>query len=356
MNEQNHLKAFRADLANWLDDALKPFRTRPHRDDWQARRQYDCAWQRTLFDAGYAGLTWPEEHGGRGLSAAYQMAFVEECAKRAAPNTGITVLTPAMAHVAPVLIAEGSREQQQRHLPRILRGEEVWCQGFTEANAGSDIAAVETVAATEGDFYVLNGAKVWISYAQIADHCEMLVRVGPPGSRHKGLAWLMVPMDTPGISVTPVKTMHDEYDACTIELRDARVPIRNRVGAETDGWRLTMITFGFERTLSAVPEIVFAGRLLSDLEMQARADAVLSGRIADQIGELRAELFALKYLAQQNIASFGATGLGAVGGSILKLEFSNLRRRISHLAYELLGQRFLEGERGSKSGEFDHLW
>ena len=157
-----------------------------------ALRARDLAWQRSLYEAGYAGISWPREYGGRGLSLAQQMIWYEETARRGISH--VNSLFVGLSHAGPTLIACGTDEQKARWLPPILRGETVWCQGFSEPNAGSDLASLQTRAERDGDDLVLNGVKIWTSYAQVADHQEMLVRTNPDGPKHKGITWLVCDM------------------------------------------------------------------------------------------------------------------------------------------------------------------
>ena len=161
-----------------------------------ARARTTRGWQRKLFDAGYAGINWPKEYGGRDASLTEQLVYYEETARAGAPYVGVNFV--GLLHGGPTLIAEGTPEQKARHLPRILRGEEVWCQGFSEPGAGSDLASLATRAVRDGDDYVVNGHKIWCSFAQVADYCELLVRTDPDAPKHRGISWLILPMDAAG--------------------------------------------------------------------------------------------------------------------------------------------------------------
>ena len=176
---------FRRDLREWLARTLPTLPPRPAADDWPARRAYDTAWQRSLYDAGYAGINWPTEYGGRGATPTEHLIFLEESERAGAPYVGVNFV--GVLHAGPTLIAEGSDEQRAAHLPKILRGEQVWCQGFSEPDAGSDLASLRTRAVRDGDCYIVNGRKLWTSYATVADYCELLVRTDPeaPAQGHQ---------------------------------------------------------------------------------------------------------------------------------------------------------------------------
>ena len=162
-------------------------------------------WQRRLFEAGYAGINWPREYGGRDASPSEQLVYYEETARAGAPYIGVNFV--GILHGGPTLVAEGTPEQKAAHLPRILRGEEIWCQGFSEPGAGSDLAALKTRAVRDGDHYVVNGHKIWCSFAHVADVGELLVRTDPNAPKHRGISWLILPMDAPGIEIRPLPTL-----------------------------------------------------------------------------------------------------------------------------------------------------
>jgi alkylation response protein AidB-like acyl-CoA dehydrogenase len=179
---------FRGELRGWLAKVIPTIGPRPSVNDWQGRREYDTAWQRMLFDAGYAGINWPKEHGGRGATPTEHLIFLEESERAGAPYVGVNFV--GLLHAGPTLIAEASPEVQQEHLPAILRGDEIWCQGFSEPGSGSDLASLRCRAVRDGDHYVVTGQKIWTSHAEVADYCEMLVRTDPDAPKHKGITWL----------------------------------------------------------------------------------------------------------------------------------------------------------------------
>ncbi len=240
---------FRQELRNWLDEAVPAHGEPRQTNDWVARREYDTGWQRKLYDAGYAGINWPTEYGGRDASLSEQLVYYEEIARANAPYIGVNFV--GMLHGGPTLIAEGTPEQKARHVPFILRGEQVWCQGFSESGAGSDLAALSTRAVRTGDRYVVNGQKTWCSFAQIADFCELLVRTDPEASKHAGISWLILPMNSPGIDIRPIRTLAGESEFSEVFLEDVEIPVENLVGEENDGWRVTNVTLRFERGTAA---------------------------------------------------------------------------------------------------------
>src|SRR6478735_9018700 len=219
-------EAFRGEVRGWLEAAVPEHGAPPPPGDWPARRAYDTAWQRKLFDAGYAGLAWPADAGGRGLPITQQLVYLEEYARADAPYISVNFV--GMMHAGPTLIAEGTEAQRQFHLPRILKGDDVWCQGFSEPSAGSDLASLRTRAERDGDHYVVSGQKIWSTRAHVADFCELLVRTDGAAPRHKGITWLILDMASEGVEVRPLRTIDGESHFCEIFLDEVRVPVSNR--------------------------------------------------------------------------------------------------------------------------------
>lgn len=338
--------AFRKALRAWLAETLPTVPPAPDRDDWSGRRAYDCAWQRRLYEAGYAGVDWPAEHGGLGASPTEQLIFLEECARMRAPGVGAGFV--GLLHAGPTLIAEGTERQRARHLPGILRGEEVWCQGFSEPEAGSDLASLRTSAVRDGDTYVVNGRKVWTSFAQVADYCELLVRTDPKAPAHKGISWLVLPMDTPGVQVRPLRTAVGSSEFAELILDDVRVPAQNLVGAEHDGWRVAMVTFSFERGTAFIADVVESRNLLTEIARIARTTPGPRGELlwADpglrrDVGRLTAEVSGLWSLIRKNVSEASAGRVPVQGASVFKLRFTENRQRIGDLAAHVLGRAAL---------------
>ncbi|MHB8669883.1 MAG: acyl-CoA dehydrogenase family protein [Acidimicrobiales bacterium] len=323
---------FRTELAGWLAGAVASLPPKPAPDDWPARRVYDTSWQRTLHDAGYAGITWPREFGGRGASPTEDLILLEETARARAPYIGANFV--GLLHAGPTLIAEATDEQRSRYLPPILRGEEVWCQGFSEPGAGSDLASLRTRAVRDGDHYVITGQKIWTSHAHIADFCELLVRTDPDAPKHRGISWLILPMDTPGVEVRPLRSILGTGEFNEMFLDEVRVPVGNLVGAENDGWRVAMVTFSFERGTAFVGEMMDTVELLAEVARTAGPGA--DAGICRELGRLRGDLDALWALTRRNVSEAARTGSVGVGGSVFKLHYSEVRHRLGALAMRLL--------------------
>ncbi|MVO86100.1 acyl-CoA dehydrogenase [Streptomyces sp. p1417] len=334
-------EAFRAGLRDWLARVLPELPDRPAPDDWPGRRAYDTGWQRTLYDAGYGEVHWD-------ASPTLRLIFLEETEKAGAPYVGANFV--GLLHAGPTIAAEGTPEQRARWLPPVLRGDEVWCQGFSEPDAGSDLASLRTRACRDGDCYVVSGAKIWTSHAEVADWCELLVRTTPVSAdvpKHRGITWLALPMDAAGVTVRPLRTLAGTTEFAEVFLDEVRVPVANRVGAQDDGWRVSMVTLSFERGTAFVGEVVACRRLLGELAARARAngswdDAVLRRRI----GRLSAEFTALWRLTQWNVSGARRTGgVPGSGGSVFKLRYSHARQELYEAAADVLGPDALDLDR-----------
>jgi len=328
--------AFRAQVHAWLADALPALPPKPDPENWPARRAYDTAWQRALHDAGYAGLDWPAEAGGQSASPTRHLIFLEEAERAGAPYVGTNFV--GLLHAGPTIDACGTAEQKKRYLPPILRGDEVWCQGFSEPGAGSDLASLQTRAVRDGDHYVVTGQKIWTSHAQVADFCELLVRTDPAAPKHKGISWLIMPMDLAGIDVRPMRTIAGSNEFSEVFLDEVRIPAANRVGDENDGWRVAMITFSFERGTAFVSELLASMQALQRLSDLAKKNGTWGdGGVRRTIGHLVADLDALWALTKRNVTQSEATGIPGPLGSVFKLHYSEARHRIGDLAMRILG-------------------
>lgn len=335
---------FRDELRAWLEREVPAHGESPSIHDWAARRTYDTGWQKKLFEAGYAGINWPREYGGGDLSLSQQLIYYEETARAQAPYVGVNFV--GMLHGGPTLIAEGTDAQKTDHIPRILRGDEIWCQGFSEPAAGSDLAALRTTAVRDGDHYVVNGHKIWTSFAQVADYCELLVRTDPDSPKHGGISWLILPMDVPGIEIRPLPTLQGESDFSEVFLTDVRVPVENLVGEENDGWRVTNVTLRFERGTAFASEMINLQQFVASLVEVAKLPAPGGSAWEDAetrraLGHASAELDALWAMLKLSIAEAIETGVPGLGGSAVKLYYSELCQRICELGMEILGRASL---------------
>jgi len=338
-------QAFRAELREWLGDVLPTLGPEPDREDWAGRRAWDLGWTATLHRAGYSGINWPKEFGGRGATPTEHLIYIEETERAHAPYIGMNFV--GMLHAGPTLIAEASDEQKAFHLPGILEGRHLWCQGFSEPNAGSDLASLRTKGVRDGDDYVINGQKIWTSFGHVADYCEMLIRTDPEAPKHKGISWIIVPMDTPGIDVRPLRTMEGSTEFCEVFFDDVRVPVANRVGAENDGWRVAMVTLSFERGTAFVADVIKSMELVRSLKEFAQhvtskgATRWDDAALRLEIGKCAAELDALWALTKRNISQAQRTGLVGVGGNVFKVAWTDLRHHLGDVAMRVLDRASL---------------
>jgi alkylation response protein AidB-like acyl-CoA dehydrogenase len=351
--------AFRDELRTWLEKVLPDVGPPPPATDDDARRAYDTAWQRLLYDAGYAGINWPKEYGGRGATPTEHLIFLEETERLGAPYVGVNFV--GLLHAGPTLIMEATDEQKATHLPAILRGDEVWCQGFSEPNAGSDLASLSTRAVRDGDDYVITGQKIWTSNAQVADFCEILVRTDVEAPKHRGITWLIMPMGLPGLDVRPIITAHGNSEFSEMFLDEVRVPVANRVGDENDGWRVAMVTFSFERGTAFISELLGEMRKLHELAGIAKKVLRRSGTAWDDIeirrefGRLQAEYDALWALTKRNVSQAARTGVPGPGGSVFKLYYADVQKRATALGAKILGRMTLGMEELGELSDTDFV-
>jgi hypothetical protein len=327
-------EAFRSELRAFLQKTVPTLGPKPSADDWPARRAYDTHWQRLLYDNGYAGVDWPVEGGGRGASPVEQLIYLEELERAHAPYVGVNFV--GLLHAGPTIGVEGTEEQKALWQTAILKGEQVWCQGFSEPDAGSDLASLRTKAVRDGDEYVITGSKIWTSFGQVADMCEILVRTGADDSRHAGITFLGMPMDLPGIEIRPLRTITGSTEFAELYLTEVRVPVANRVGEENDGWRVAMVTLGFERGTA------FVGELLGSMDrLRALRDlAVQMGAGRDKmvaIGAFGAELDALWAMTRRTVSEAARHGVPGIGGNLFKIAFSDLFQKMAEFAIDLIG-------------------
>jgi alkylation response protein AidB-like acyl-CoA dehydrogenase len=325
--------SFRQEVRAWLDEHL-PDELRGHRgggarfDGPEIRR-----WSRALHDGGWVGISWPAEYGGRGLSPRFQSIYLEEEARAEAPPH-IGVIGLGMA--GPTIISRGTDEQKARYLEPLLAADEIWCQGFSEPGAGSDLAGVRTSARLDGDHFVLDGQKVWSSYAHIADFCILVARSDPESQRHAGLTYLIVDMHAPGVEVRPLTQITGEPEFNEIFLSGVEVPVENVIGEIGGGWDVAMTTLLHERGTLA-----FA--LVARLEVQVNklvalvADRGATAMQRDAVAREWSQLQALRWTAYRSLSALERTGLPGPEGSILKLQWSEANQRVTKLALELLG-------------------
>lgn len=349
---------FRADLRTWIESNLpegwsaRP--ARPGRMDEDAARE----WSRRLFEAGYAGLTWPTEYGGAGAPYTHQAILLEEVARAEAPEH-IGIIGLGMA--GPTIISHGTEEQKARHLRPILSGEEVWCQGFSEPGAGSDLASLRTRAVRDGDDFVVNGQKVWSSFAHIADWCILVTRTDPDAPKHEGLTYLLVDMHTDGVEVRPLRQVTGDPEFNEIFFNDVRVPASNIVGEADGGWKVAMTTLLHERGTLGFALTARLEVQLNKLLKLARGVSVNGRRAADDplirdgLAQQWIELQALRFTNYRSLTKLMTDGVPGPEGSIAKLHWSESNQRLTKLALRVLGPRAqLDGEEAMWGGYWQY--
>jgi alkylation response protein AidB-like acyl-CoA dehydrogenase len=331
---------FRDELRGWLIENVPKDWDNKRDEPLESRFEYLRSWQRTLYDAGWAGISWPREYGGRGAGIMQQVIFNEEMARAGAPPLANVL---GLGLVGPTIIAFGSEAQKKRYLSKILSGEEIWCQGFSEPNAGSDLASLRTEAHLDGDHYVVNGQKVWNSYGWAAHWCELVVRTDADAAKHKGLTVLLVDMKSPGIEVRPLKQMTGETEFNELFFRDVRVPAENVVGKVNQGWEVAIGTLMHERgTFGAGLQIMYRRNIDRLIELSNSIQR--NGRPASQDPVLRqklaqcyAEVEIMRLNQMRAFSRINATGVPGPEGSIQKIFWSELNQRLQQVAQELLG-------------------
>jgi alkylation response protein AidB-like acyl-CoA dehydrogenase len=326
--------AFRAELRAWLETNLPEERRGGRGGAQRYGDSFGREWSKLLYEGGYAGLTWPKEYGGAGAPYSFQAIFYEEMARASAPGH-VGVIGLGMA--GPTIMAHGSEEQKQAHLSKILSAEEIWCQGFSEPDAGSDLAAARTRAERRGDVYVVNGQKVWSSFAHIADFCIIVTQSDPDAPRYQNLTYLIVDMHAPGVEVRPLRQITGEAEFNEIFFNDVEVPVSNRLGDEGQGWQVAMTTLLHERgtlgfALTAALESS-VNKLLEVARERVNGDAGTRERIATEWIELQA----LRYTNYRSLGTLQRTGIPGPEGSAIKLRWSEQNQRLTKLGRELLG-------------------
>ncbi len=329
---------FRREVAAWLAENLSgefaKLRGRGGPGDEHALLDERRAWERRLGEAGWSCIGWPREFGGRGASLNEQVIFYEEYARAGGPGR--------LGHIGegligPTIIAFGSDEQKRRFLPAIRKGEEIWCQGYSEPNAGSDLANVQTSARLEGDEWVLHGQKVWISWAQWADYCFVLCRSEPDSMRHRGLSYLLVPMRQRGIEIRPIVQITGTSEFSEVFFDGARTAASNVVGEPGQGWQVAMGTLAFERGASTLgQQLGFRNELEAVFEAARRSgaarDPVMRQRLADAwIGLEIMRYNALRVLSQEQKSELSREAL------ITKIYWATWHRQLGKLAMDVLG-------------------
>ena len=309
-------------------------------------------WRKVLYEAKYLAPGWPVEFGGAGLTATEQVILAEEFALAGVP-TGAANDVFGIQMLGNTLQMWGSDEQKQHYLPRILSGDDVWCQGYSEPDAGSDLANVGLRAELDGDEWVLNGQKIWTSAGHLADHIFTLARTDPDLPKHKGISFLLVPMDQPGIEVRPIKMISGESEFNEVFYTDARCPKEDVVGGVNNGWAVAMSLLGFERgEAAATGPIRFEGEIERLIQLARDRglsdDPLIRQRLADCYAQVRI----MKFNGQRTLTKFLAGHQPGPDGAISKLYWSDYHKVITELSMDILGADGLHWEGRPPSSSF----
>jgi alkylation response protein AidB-like acyl-CoA dehydrogenase len=329
--------AFRAEVRAFLREKLPPdisakvlgFK-RLVREDW-------VRWTQILHEKGWSAPSWPKEAGGPGWSTIEQHIFDEECAAAGAPP----VIAFGVRMVAPVIMAFGSREQQQYFLPRILSGEHWWCQGYSEPGSGSDLASLKTRAERRGDKYIVNGQKTWNTLGHFADWMFCLVRTDPTAKPQAGISFLLIDMKSPGITVRPIPLLDGEHEVNEVWFDNVEVPIANRVGEENKGWTYAKYLLAHERVnIAQLGQSKRELKKLKDLAARARsggAPLIADARFRDRIAEVEIDLLALEFTVLRVLKDDGAKSNPGPESSLLKVRGSEIQQALTELKMHALG-------------------
>jgi alkylation response protein AidB-like acyl-CoA dehydrogenase len=336
-------EAFRRELRGWLE-ANTPKDEKPRGDidmlheespdDWGRRLK----WHHKMHAAGWVGISWPKEYGGRGASLIQQIIYNEEISRAGAPPlvNGLGIML-----VGPTLIHWGTEEQKQRYVPKILSADEIWCQGYSEPGAGSDVASLQTRAVEEGDYFVVNGQKVWTSDAHHADWCILLVRTDPDAPKHKGISYVLVDMHSPGITVRPLVQITGDSGFNEIFFEDVKVPRKNLIGEKNQGWQVAITTLMFERAgIGGGRDMLGQIKELAELAKQVRRNGHTAwddSSVRQKIGAFASEATAIKYTGYRQLTRRLKGLPPGPEGSVVKLGTSELNLRVNNYAMELLG-------------------
>jgi alkylation response protein AidB-like acyl-CoA dehydrogenase len=302
--------------------------------------EYLRAWQRKLYDGGWAGISWPKEFGGRGATLVEQAIFQEELARANAPQL---IGTIGLSLVGPTIIALGTEEQKARYLPKILSGDEIWCQGFSEPNAGSDVAALGAKAVREGSDFVVNGQKIWTSFAQMADWCLLLVRTDSEAPKHKGLTCLLADMHAEGVNVRPLRQMSGDSGFNEVFFSNVRIGAGQVLGEVNKGWTTAITALMNERAnLGAGIQVMFKRQLEA---LIARSKTIeRDGRPASEdplvrqkLAQAYLELEILRLNTSRALTSLSKSAVPGAEGSLQKLYWSEMNQRTQRYAQEILG-------------------
>ena len=342
-------EAFRKEVRDWIKENLPESCATEQEALGISADSFQMAleWQKRLYKRGWVGLTWPKEYGGGGGTLMQQVILSEEMAKARAPGIANTL---GVGMAGPTILSFGTEEQKKQFIPKILSGEEIWCQGFSEPDAGSDLANLKARAIRDGDYYVVNGQKVWSTFAQYGDWCLLLVRTDPDVMpKHRGITYLLMDMKTPGIEVRPLRQMTGDSEFNEMFLDNVRVPVSNRLGEENRGWYVAMGTLAFER--AGMGQAIMFKQVLNEIfRLAAKAKrsgipAIKDPIIRQRLAQCAIECEIMRLNSYRSLSTSLKGGAPGPEEMFSKLFWSEMNQRMTELAAQILGiDSVIEGE------------
>jgi alkylation response protein AidB-like acyl-CoA dehydrogenase len=337
------LPGFRRALTEWLNANLTPEVVDAGREGLEGPEALEVlrSWNRILADAGWAAVAWPTEYGGRDATVEEQLAYLEVMADAGAPGP-VNVI--GVANIAPAILEFGTEDQKDRFIGPLLRGDEIWCQGMSEPDAGSDLGSLRTAATIDGDEFVVNGQKTWNSLGHLADWCQLYVRTDPSAAKHGGLSCLLVDMKSPGLEVRPLRTMTGEVMFSELFFSDVRVPMTSLLGPLNEGWKVAMTTLSYERAGVAKFHLSLSARFAALVEETRRTGIEVTPVQRDRLAHLYGRIACLRWSTARELESVGRGGRPSPSmGSLAKLMWADITQDLAGLAVGMLGPDGLGG-------------
>lgn len=350
---------FRRRASDWLS-TNRPTTERPQ--DGEVMRDFDLAWISRQSRGGWGGITWPREFGGPGLSPLQQMLWYEAYAEAAAPPIGVGMV--GLNFGGPTIFTHGTRAQCEKHLPGILNGESVWCQGFSEPNAGSDLGGIQTQGTVHSDHIEITGQKIWTSYAHLADYQLLLIRTDKSAVKHNGLTMVILDMRSEGVDIRPIRLISGETHFCEVFYNSVKVPRADVIGDIGAGWRVAMATLGFERGAAFIADQIALADKVENLIALARAirwptndrAAIDDDEISRELAMLRAQVSGLRAMTYSDVAQREAGAPPGPEGSMSKLCYSELNQQLNRLAFRIRGTGALAFRYGDAGWSRDYFY
>jgi len=348
-------REFRDEVRSWLEENHPGPEPEGGLEEVMAFRR---EWQGRLHEAGWAGISWPKEYGGRGATLIEQAIFVGEAARQEAPSPA-NVLGLAMG--GPVVIAHGTDEQKARYLEPILTAEEIWCQGFSEPESGSDLASLKTKADKDGDEWVVTGQKVWTTFAQYAKWCMLVARTDPDAPKHKGLTYFLMDMEQEGVEAKPLVQITGEGEFNEVFIEEARIPDANVVGGVGNGWSVAITTLMNERAglaFGAIAQIANSLKRVGELAKQTPMNggsAAEDPTIRQRLAQLEIEAETMRLNAYRGLTKTMQSGIPGPEGSLGKWQWADINQRLTELALEIEGA-YAPLDRGAEHAVANGAW